>query len=89
MREARKYKGISGNNQQRKAEGAARTESAGGGATTPNRMRYTGPFQNGGPAIGEIDYAAMRAKFGRKGTDERLGNHEFLRKGKGDTIFFW
>jgi hypothetical protein len=90
LREARKYKGLSGSNAQRKAEGAARTETAGGAAAQANRMRYTGNFKQGGPDPAVIDYGAMRAKYGRKGTDERLGNHEFLQKGKDPNIvYFW
>lgn len=90
LREARMFKGLTGNNAQRKAEGQARTEAGGGGAGQGNRMRYTGPMRQGGPDPAQIDYQAMRAKWGRAGTDERLGNHEFLKKGAdSNVIYFW
>ena len=90
LREARKYKGLSGGNAQRKAEGAARTETAGGAAGQANRMRYTGPMKQGGPDPAQIAYSEMRARYGRKETDEMLSRHEFLKKG-GDpkVIYFW
>ena len=90
LRESRKYKGISGDGSARRSEGQSRIESGSGSVTQGQRVKYTGPMEHGGPSsTSQIDYAAMRAKWGRKGTDERLGNHEFLKKGSGDTIFFW
>jgi hypothetical protein len=89
LREVRKYRGISGDNQQRKAEGQARQESAGGAATQGQRVRYSGAMKQGGPDPAIIDYAGMRAQFGRKGTEEMLGRREFFKKGGGSTVFFW
>jgi hypothetical protein len=90
LREARKYKGLSGDSAQRKAEGQSRTETAGGGSAGQGRMRYTGPMKQGGPDPAQIDYAGMRAQFGRKGTDEMLSRHEFLKKGTdGKVVYFW
>jgi hypothetical protein len=89
MREARKYKGLSGGTQ-RKAEGQSRVESGGGVTTQGDRVRFTGPWKQGGPDPALIDYGGMRTLWGRKGTDEHLGNHEFLKKGgDGKTIYFW
>jgi hypothetical protein len=89
-REARKYRGLSGDMATRRAEGQSRTESAGGAAATPQRVRYSGPMIQGGPDPSQIDYAGMRSQFGRKGTEEMLGRREFLKKGgDGKTIHFW
>jgi hypothetical protein len=88
-REARMYKGVGGNTAQRKAEGATRVESGGGTQPQGDRLRYVGAMKFGGPDPSVIDYSAMRAKYGRAGTDERLANHEFIQKGKGDKIYFW
>lgn len=90
LREARKYKGLSGNTEKRKAESQTRLEAGGGGAGAGNRIRYTGPFKQGGPDPAQIDYQGMRAQFGRKGTDEMLQRHEFFKKGgDGKTVYFW
>jgi hypothetical protein len=90
IREARKYKGLSGTPEQRKAEGQSRTETAGGGAAASGRMRYSGPMKHGGPDPGQIDYTAMRNQFGRKGCDDMLSRHEFLKKGTdGKIVYFW
>lgn len=88
-REARLYKGIGGNNAQRKAESQTRLEAGGGTQPQGDRIKFAGPFKHGGPDPDLIDYGAMRMKWGRKGTDERLENHEFLMKGKGDKVYFW
>jgi hypothetical protein len=88
-RESRLYKGIGGSNAQRRAEGQTRTEAGGGTQPQGDRVKYSGAMKHGGPDPSVIDYGAMRAKWGRTGTDERLENHEFLQKGKGDKIYFW
>ena len=87
-REARMYKGIGGNGAARKAESQRQVEAGAGTQPAGDRVRYTGPWKQGGPDPSQIDYGAMRAKWGRKGTDERLANHEFIKKGS-DKIFFW
>lgn len=89
LREARKFKGLSGDQATRRAEGQARTETPAGGSPQAQRVRYSGPMKQGGPDPSLIDYAEMRARFGRKGTDEMLGRREFLKKGDSKTTFFW
>ena len=88
-REWRKYAGISGISAERKAEGQARTEAGQGSAGTSSRMRHSGPWKQGGPDPSIIDYAAMRGKWGRKGADDKLGEHVFLKKGDSTTEWFW
>jgi|SRR5581483_2468100 len=88
-REARKYKGISGDTGTRRAEAQSRTESPAGTTPAPKEIRYNGPMIQGGPDPSQIDYPAMRNKYGRKGTEELLGQRKFLKKGGGDTIYIW
>lgn len=89
LREARKYKGLSGDTATRKAESQARVESSAGSVAATARVKYSGPMRQGGPDPSVIDYAQMRSQYGRKGTDEMLGRREFLKKGDPKTVFFW
>lgn len=87
----RKYVSLGGGNAERKAEGAARIESAAGGTGKAEGavIKYSGPMIAGGPDPSQIDYPAMRAKFGRDGMTEQLSNHRFIKKGDPKNTYVW
>jgi hypothetical protein len=66
-------------------------DSAGDGTTTatPTEQRYVGPLFHGGPPTDVIDYAAMRAKYGREGVGDQLSQHRFIKKGDPSTVWVW
>ena len=88
-REARLYKGIGGGNAQRKAEGQTRTETGAGTQPPGDRVKFGGPWKQGGPDPQVIDYEAMRVKWGRKNSMDHMLEHlEFIKKGS-NKIYYW
>jgi hypothetical protein len=87
--EVKKRLAFAGDAAQRKAEGQARTESQGGSTTAIHEIKYSGPLVHGGPDPKIIDYQAMRAKVGRKGADEMLENHKFIKIGDSKNTWVW
>lgn len=79
----RKYTGISGlganEAAQRRAEGQSRRESGGGGTTLS-------VIKTKAPSAAEVDWARMRAEFGRDGADEIFS---FGKKGVNGGIRFY
>jgi hypothetical protein len=87
----RKYSGFSTQEQkERRAESDSKIETAAGGSPTGQKMRYTGKMSpNGGPAEGTIDWATMRAKFGRAKAEEMVFDHTFMAKGDSKNLWYW
>lgn len=90
----RKYTGFNGNPEQRRAEGANRTEGPSGGSGTGAKLRYNGKIVNGGPDPSVIDWGAMRAmapagQNPRQFAEDMLFRREFRVKGDAKNLYFF
>ena len=72
----------------RRAEGQGHMEGAAGGSQGKPKTRYTGQMIQGAPDPKSIDWARMRAEWGRSGSDDHLMEHEFYVKGKKE-LYYW